>query len=243
MRPRRRGIRRDPSGPAVLRGGLVMGAPMTADLASRLDSVLEEAQGRVKAFQSGAERQHQELRERFQKFLPVADRITAMAREKLERLRERLAFEVTPAHSQTDQYYARSVTLDVKSELAGVVKLNFRLGHNREVTRVMLDYELEIIPVFFQFNSHGHLDFPLEAYDEAGVSRWLDDRIVDFANAYLEMHLTKQYQDRALVCDPVAGITFPKYYAACTLDHGGTTYHFVSDVTRREFAKRHGLTP
>ena len=41
----------------------------------------------------------------------------------------------------------------------------------------------------------------------------------------------------------MAGISFPKYYAASTLDHDGTTYYFVSDETRREFEKSHGLTP
>jgi len=220
-----------------------MDAPTRADLSGRLDSVVEKARDRVKAFQSDAEQERLGVQGRFQQFLPIAERITAMAREKLERLRERLAFEVTPAHSQTELFYARSVTLDVKSDLAGVVKLSFRLGHDRDVTRLMLDYELEIIPVFFRYNPHAHLDVPLEGYDEAAVSQWLDDRIVDFANAYLELHLTKQYQDRVLVTDTVAGISFPKYFAATTLDHGGTTYYFVSDATRREFEKRHGLTP
>ena len=41
----------------------------------------------------------------------------------------------------------------------------------------------------------------------------------------------------------VAGITFPKHFAAATLDHGGTTHYFISEETRREFAKRHGLAP
>jgi hypothetical protein len=46
-----------------------------------------------------------------------------------------------------------------------------------------------------------------------------------------------------LVTGTVAGISFPRHFAASTLDHGGTTYDFVSDETRREFEKRHGLTP
>jgi YHS domain-containing protein len=220
-----------------------MDAPTRADLSGRLDAVVAEARGRVKTFQSEAEAAHRGVRERFRTFLPIAERITAMSREKLERLRERVAFEVKPAHAQTEQYYGRSVTLDVKSELAGVIKLSFRLGHDPDVTQIMLDYQLEIIPVFFRFTSHEHLDVPLEAYDEAAVSQWLDDRIVDFANAYLELHLTKQYNERVLVTDTVAGIAFPKYYAASTLDHGGTTYYFVSDETRRVFEKQHGLTP
>ncbi len=36
---------------------------------------------------------------------------------------------------------------------------------------------------------------------------------------------------------------FPRYYAAATLDHEGTTRYFTSEETRREFAKRHGMAP
>ena len=187
-----------------------MDASMRDDLSRRLEAVVEEAKTRVKDFQSEAETEYREVRERFQKFLPIADRIAAMAREKLERLRERVKFDVTPAHSQTEQFYVRSVVLEVKSELAGVVKLAFRLTHDASVSHILLDYDLEIIPVFFRFDPHARLDVPLEDYDEAAVGRWLDDRIVDFANAYLELHATKQYQDRVMVSDTVAGISFPK---------------------------------
>jgi hypothetical protein len=57
------------------------------DLSSRLDAVVEEARGRVKAFQAEAGSTRQETGERFRKFLPIAERIVAIAREKLERLR------------------------------------------------------------------------------------------------------------------------------------------------------------
>jgi YHS domain-containing protein len=219
-----------------------MSAPERGDLATRLDAVIEEARGRVKSFQAEAETSRREIRERFEKFLPIADRIVALAREKLEPLRERLQFGVIPSQYQTERLYSRSVTLDVKSELAGVIKLRFGLSHDSDVRHIMLDYNLEIIPVFFRFNPHARLDMPLEAYDEAAVGRWFDDRLVEFANTYLEMHLMKQYQGRVMVSDPVAGISFPKYFAAATLDHDGTTDYFISDETRREFAQQHGLT-
>src|SRR4051794_21940769 len=193
-----------------------MDASTREDLSSRLDAVVEEARTRVKVFQMEAGQEHREGRARFQKFLPIADRIAAMAREKLERLRERVEFDVTPVHSQTEQFYVRSVVLDVKSELAGVVKGSFRLTHDAGVSHILLDYDLEIIPVFFRFDPHARLDIPIEGYDEAAVGKWLDDRIVDFANAYVELHSTKQYQDRVLVSDTVAGISFPKHFAAAT---------------------------
>jgi hypothetical protein len=212
------------------------------DLTSRLDAVMEAARGKVKAFQEESEAKRHAIQERFQKFLTIADQIVAIGREKMERLRERLKFDVVPSQVQTERYYCRSATLDVKSELAGAVKLGFTLTHDADVRQIVLDYNLEIIPVFFRYNPHARLEMPLEAYDEAAVGKWLDDRIVEFANTFLEMHATKQYQEKVMVADPVAGISFPRYFAAATLDHGGTTYHFISEETRREFAARQGLT-
>lgn len=220
-----------------------MSASEMDDLASRLDAVVEEARGRVKAFQAETDAARQGIAERFGRFLPIAERIVAIAREKLEHLKARLKFDVIPSQVQTERYYSRSVTLDVKSELAGVIKVGFRLTHDSDVRNILLDYTLEIIPVFFRFNPHSRLAMPLEEYDEGTVGKWLDDCLVEFANAYLELLSTKQYQERVMVSDTVAGISFPKYFAASTLDHDGTTYYFISEETRREFAKRHGLTP
>ncbi len=213
------------------------------DLSSRLNAVMEEAQGKARTFQREAESKRQEIQERFQTFLPIAERTVALTREKLEKLRERLKFDVIPSQVQTERFYSRSVTLDVKSELAGVIKLGFRLTHDSDVRLILLDYNLEIIPIFFRFNPHARLEMPIESYDEAAVGKWIDDRIVDFANVFLELHTTKQYQERVMVSDTVAGISFPKYFAAATLEHEGKTYYFISEETRREFAKRHGLTP
>lgn len=226
-----------------MREEFMMSTSEMSDLSSRLDAVVEAARERVGDFQAEAEATRRGAAWRFQEFLPIAEQIVAMAREKLGRLKDRLEFDVIPSQVQTERYYSRSVTLDVKSEVAGVIKLGFRLTHDSDVRNILLDYTLEIIPVFFRFNPHASLEMPLEAYDEAAVSEWLDDRIIEFANAYLELLSTKQYQEKVMVSDTVAGISFPKYFAASTLEHGGTTYHFISEETRREFEKRHGLAP
>jgi hypothetical protein len=46
-----------------------------------------------------------------------------------------------------------------------------------------------------------------------------------------------------MVSDVVAVISFPRYFAAATFEHDGRTHYFISEETRREFAKRHGLSP
>jgi len=164
-----------------------------------------------------------------------------MTREKLERPRGRIEFDVNPAHLQAERFYQKSVTLDVKSELAGTIRLGFKLSHDSDVRNILLDYNLDIIPISFRLNPHTRLEMPLESCDEAAVAKWLDERIVEFANAYLELLSTKQYQEKAMVSDTVAGISFPKHFAASTLGHEGTTCYFISDETCRESAKKHGL--
>ena len=220
-----------------------MSTASTTELDSRLDAVVEQARGRVDAFQRETEANRLMIAERFQRFLPIAEQIVVIAREKLERLKGRLDFEVTPSQVQAERLYSRSVSLELKTEMAGLVRVGFRLTHDSDVTHILLDYSLEIIPIFFRFNPHARLEMPLDAFDEAAVGAWLDDRIVEFANAYLELCSTKQYQERAMVSDPIASVSFPKYFAAATLEQDGHTHDFISEAMRREFAERHGLTP
>ena len=68
-----------------------------------------------------------------------------------------------------------------------------------------------------------------------------DDRIVDFVKTYVALHENQYYLKDYLVDDPIAGVRFPKYAAAATLDVSGKTYYFISDETRAEFESR-GVT-
>ena len=39
----------------------------------------------------------------------------------------------------------------------------------------------------------------------------------------------------------MANVKFPKFAAVATLEHNGTTYHFIDRRTTEEFAKKHGI--
>jgi len=113
-----------------------MSASESVDLPGRLNAVVESARARVEAYRTEAGSARQETEERSRKSLPIAERIVAIAGEKLEWLRERLKFDLTPAQV----------------------------------------------------------------------------------------------------------IGFPEHFGAATLEHQGPTYYIISDETRRDFAKRHGLS-
>ena len=64
---------------------------------------------------------------------------------------------------------------------------------------------------------------------------WLDDKVVSFTNAYLKIQFAQEYQRENLVTDPVAGVRFAKTVAHSCLEHGGHTYHFQSEESRKRF--------
>jgi YHS domain-containing protein len=115
---------------------------------------------------------------------------------------------------------------------------NFRSEQRRNSDKVILSYDLEIIPVLMRFKSHDEVEFPLNAVDPAVVAKWLDDRIVDFVQTYFEMGETEIYLKDDMVEDPIAHVRFPKAAAATKLDWQGHTFYFIGEETRREFCEQ-----
>ena len=103
----------------------------------------------------------------------------------------------------------------------------------------MLDYNLEILPILMQFDSHKQAEWPLDAVDRQAVANWIDDRLVDFVKTYLALQQNQYYLKDHMVEDPIAGIRFPKLAAAATVERDGKTYYFIGEETRREFEAKH----
>jgi hypothetical protein len=144
--------------------------------------------------------------------------------------------KVTPNITSTN----RGATLDFQSNLAKI-RLRLSASTDREVRNLVLDYNLEILPILMQFDSHQQAEWPLNALDRQAIANWIDDRIVDFVRTYLSLQENEYYLKEHMVEDPIAGVRFPKHAAASTLDWSGKTHYFIGDETRRAFEAKHGL--
>ena len=133
---------------------------------------------------------------------------------------------------------SREAAFEFQSKL-GRVRLKFSASTDRDVRKVILGYDLEIIPVYFRYQPHAELEFPLGAVDEAAAARWVDDRVVDFVRAYLSMAENEFDAQEHMEEDPVAHVRFPDFAAGATLEWQGQKYYFVGEETRREFARQH----
>lgn len=208
-------------------------------LLSRIDAEFSAAEQKIKAFQNQEVKDYQGRQQRLELFAKACDQLRDTWRPRLEALAKKFGekVEVRPVLTPT----LREATFEFQTPLA-IVSLKFSVTTDFEVRHLVLDYDLNIMPILMKFEPHARVEFPLEAIDASAVAKWIDDRIVDFVKAYLALHQNQYYLKGHMVSDPVSGTQFPKYAAAATLDWQGKTYYFVGDATRREFAKKNGIT-
>lgn len=208
-------------------------------LMSRIETEFAANEIKIKEFQAQQVQEYQGRQERLELFATVCENLRNVWKPRLEALARKFGdkVKVTPAVTPS----GREATFQFRSSLADIV-LRFSASTDAEVRHLVLDYNLHILPILMKFEPHARIEFPLEAVDAAATAKWIDDRIVDFVKTYLSLHHNEYYLKGHMVADPISQTQFPKYAAAATLDWQGTKYYFIGEETRREFAKKNGIS-
>jgi len=209
-----------------------------ASLRKRIDAEFSALDEKVKRAQAEKLDEHKARQDRLVAFEKRLAELSAVWKPRLEALVERFGAEVKATPQVTAS--GRAGTLEFASKLARI-RLRFSASTDRDVRHVILDYDLEIVPVLMTYDSHERAEWPLDAVDESAVAAWVDDRIVDFVKTYLSLHENQYYLKDHMVEDPIAGVRFPKFAAAASLEWEGKTYYFVGNETRQAFQTEHGI--
>jgi YHS domain-containing protein len=206
-------------------------------LLERIDSEISAADERLKQFKTRRVEEFQGRQQRLEQFEKTLDRLSGIWRPRLEALAEKFGPRV--AVEPTIEPARRSATFAFQSELARIA-LRFSVVPDSDVRNIVVSYDLDIIPVLMRFDAHDEITFPLDAVDDAALTRWMDDHMVGFVKTYLSLHENEYYLKDHMVEDPIAKVRFPKYAAGASLEKDGKTYYFISQDTRTEFQARHG---
>jgi len=210
-----------------------------------MSSVSELEQRIDKAFSALKDKAQQQVQERLQEFQARQEllkdyekaqaKVVEIAKPRLEALAKRAGerVKVTPSVSQT----RRAATFEFKTNKALIV-LTFSVAPDREVKKAVVEYDLRVVPVLWKFDKHAEFSTPIANVDAAGLTKWLDERILAFVDLFIQIH-EGEIVDKAEMCeDPVAKISFPKFAAGATLEQGGKTYYFIDEKNKTEFAKQ-----
>jgi YHS domain-containing protein len=211
--------------------------PEPSDLIRRIDAEISALETRRKQFQQQQVAHYHEREQRLETFEQLLDQLRGVWGPRLEALAKKFSdrVQVTPTVKPGN----RQATFQFKSPVAQVC-LRISAATDLEVTKLIVGYDLDILPILMQFDKHAEISFPLDRVDQEALAQWLDDRIVDFVKTYLALHENEHYLKDFMVEDPVARVRFPKFAAGAKLDRGGKTYYFVSDETCREFERQQG---
>jgi hypothetical protein len=206
-------------------------------LSSRIDDEFAAVEKKFKDMQVEQLQQYRERRKRLQQLDQIFQKVAEAWKPRLDTLMQKFGdrVQVTPRLTPS----SREAAFEFPSNL-GRVRLRFSASTDPGVRKVILGYDLEIIPVFFRYEPHAELEFPLDAVNAAAAALWVDDRIVDFVRAYLSMGENDFYTQEHMVEDPVARVRFPDFAAGATLEWQGTKYYFIGEETRQEFARQNG---
>jgi YHS domain-containing protein len=209
-----------------------------SSLLTRIESEFAAGKEREREFQAEQLKAYEDREGRMESFGQVCEKLKEIWHPRLEALSQKFGehVKVTPNVSR-DQ---REATFDFDSSLAHI-RLRLTSTTDQDVRNLVLDYHLEIWPILMKFEPHQQLEFPLEGVDSEAVANWIDDRIVEFVRTYVSLHQNQYYLQDHMVVDPVAGVRFPKFAAASTLDWQGKKQYFIGEKTRREFEKQHGI--
>lgn len=206
-----------------------------SSLNQRIDAAFEFQEGKIKKLQEEWVQAHHEREKRMAKLGQVFEELTSLWRPRLDLLMQKFGnrVQVKPRIIPA----TREVTFEFQSQIARI-KLQLSASTDLEVTKVVLEYDLEIIPALMQFEKHAAIEFPLDAVDKEAAAQWVDDRIVSFVRTYLSLHENDFYIRDHMVEDPIAKVRFPKFAAKTTLEVGGQTYYFIGEETKQQFAKQ-----
>lgn len=114
------------------------------------------------------------------------------------------------------------------------VKIEFAIDHDREIEHVLVAYTCNINPSYLRYDSQDRLTMPLGALDDGQVSKWVEDRLLEFLEVYLRIDRGETDFEEDIVTDPVCGMRL-KRSAAQALDRGGHRYFFCSGNCQQAF--------
>lgn len=188
-------------------------------LVERLDAEVAAARERVRSLQTKAAEAFAGQQERFMRFVTVADRIHSILLPRLEAFTKVEVFKdikqivSLEGHGpDVRRFHGRTTTLSIPFSDAcpANVQLSFRLGHDGPVENAIMDYRLEILPIFFKFDSHDQLIVPINHPNEDAIAGWIEDKLVGFTQTFFELRFHDQYQQKHLETDPVMNIRSPR---------------------------------
>ena len=117
-------------------------------------------------------------------------------------------------------------------------KVAFAIEHDVRFEKIALSYEAWMVPVFIKLNERDKMTFALDDVQDDAVARWVEERLLEFLDAYLRIDRGGEEFDEEAATDPVCGMRINRSVAAASDSYLGHPYFFCSQECKERFSRR-----
>ena len=201
---------------------------------AKLRGEVESAMERIREMQDQAAEQYREMQANYAIFLDLSQRIREAIRPWVDAFAESLP-DATPVVTERDfgpagrVFHGGFVTFSLPRSERCPANINLRFGLEAGVAvdSLILFYDLEILPVFIEFERHDQIALPLDPSSVETAVEWFKQKALAFTKTYVSMFFNPDYQKGSEVPDVVLGRTFPRAFAKGQTEYRGVTHHFL----------------
>jgi YHS domain-containing protein len=206
------------------------------DLERKIKEKLSLSEERQHLQRDHLQEQMAEAEARQRRYTALADRlIQEVIRPRLEKLNA--LFDNARMSETRSSRHTCCCQFEHTTRFPATARLELSVTRDGEIKTVVLQSQMEILPVFFPLEGRDHLTMSLNEADEAKAAAWVDAKILYFVDSYLRLETSGQHQQENIVPDPVCGMRVNKAFAPAQMSYRGQTYYFCVEECRARFAE------
>ncbi len=205
------------------------------ELEHRIKEKLSLSEERQQLRQNHLQQHMAEAEARHQRYTEVADRLMKrVIRPRVDKVKS--LFDNARMPEARNSRHTCCCQFEHTARFPATAILEVGVTRDGEIKTVVLEYRLEILPVFFSFEGQDDLAMPLDQVDEEKAAAWVEAKLLHFADTYLQLETAEPYQAENIVTDPVCGMRVNKAFAAAEMTQHGRTYYFCAPECHARFA-------
>jgi YHS domain-containing protein len=175
-----------------------------------------------------------ELEMRCQRYTEVADRLVQnVIGPRVERLAR--CFENAKVPVDRLGRHTALVEFEHTPRFPATASLEFGITRDKDARVLEVVYRLQIRPAYISFKGEDRLCIPVDEVKDEAVTAWVETRLLDAVDTYLQLETADPYQADNQEIDPVCLMRFPRSQASAELEYHGLRYYFCVLACRDRF--------
>ncbi len=130
--------------------------------------------------------------------------------------------------SDEQRLHASCCDFEFCDRFPAYTSVGFSLEHDVRYEKLIVRSRISIVPVFVPFTGQDNLPLSLDSVDESEVADWVEERLLEFIDSYMQLDGESDELAKEVATDPVCGMQIIRFAAAASDSYYGHPYYFCS---------------